>query len=411
MGEHRTPARAQTQAVPEGLGRPEPARASGAADAILRLQRSVGNRRTAAMVHAAPARQLQRYKILGPWNAGQAVHETLTLLAVGKAIEQLKAAGKDRGELLEGFDTGQLPSLEDRKGHKYDPAKAQKSHQQFIRGVVWADDPMGLLFDEEQGTSNYSSGLLWYHHYKRGEKGKFDPDDLVARSHFGDLQFFHGMASKDDESPKVTKGHMLNWARFLIDVATGRTPADTRLKDVAGVKDLFPANADWTIKRLFGWAKASDKDTRQRAVGALFHMIQDSYAHGHVERDERTGDILEFHAYGHQDEGKHGKYDYFAEGRTLGERIARTVGAATAIDRCADVLTLIAGGESTDTILLYLDDVVLRFADGARLSGPGTGLGKKGEPTPTPKPTPPEPLPQGAGDYPLPEADRTTALS
>jgi hypothetical protein len=385
-------------------------RAPGPADAVLGLQRSAGNRRTAALVGATPSRRLQRYKILGPWNKNQSVHETLTVLAVRKAIDQLKATHKDTGDLLKGFDTEHVPSLSDPKSPDYDPQKAPTSHQQFIRGVVWADDPMGLLFDEEPGTTNYSSGIAWYQHYKRGEKGIFDPDDLIARSHFGDLQFFHGMASRDGETPRVTKTHMLDWARFLIDVATARTPADTQVRDVRGIKKLFPAHGNWTIKQLLGWAKASDVDARQRAVGALFHMIQDSYAHGHVERDEKTGDIVEFHAYGRQDEAEHGKYDTFAKGRNLGERIAKTIGAATAVDRCAEVLALIASGESTDTILLYLDDVVLNFAENVRQSGAGTGLGKKGETAPTPTPPAAEPLPAGAGDYPAPRADPTAAL-
>jgi hypothetical protein len=403
MGERTRPERADEHAAPAG---PRGGQKPGA---VLTLQRRIGNRRTAALVAKAPARRLQRYKILGPWNKGQAVHETLTLLAVGQAIEQLEASGAGRGDLLKGFDTKHLPSLDDPKGHEYDPEKAQKSHQQFLRGVIWADDPLGLLFDKPEGTEDYSSGVAWYQHYKRGEKGKFDPDDLIARSHFGDLQFFHGMASKDDESPVVTKAHMLNWAGFLIDVATARTPASAKLGDVAAVKSLFPANADWTVKQLFGWAKASDTDTRQRAVGALFHMIQDSYAHGHVQRDEKTGDIVEFHAYGHQDEKEHGKYDYFAKGKDLRERIAKTIGAKTAIDRCADVLTMIAEDESTSTILLYLDEEVFKFADKARLSGPGTGLGKKGEPAPSLKPVPIMPLPEDTGDYPAPDLDTSTA--
>jgi hypothetical protein len=103
------------------------------------------------------------------------VHETLTLLAVGQAIEELEASGAGRGDLLEGFDTEHLPSLDDPKGHKYDPAKAQKSHQQFLRGVVWADDPTGLLFDQPQGTEDYSSGVAWYQHYSAARRASSIP--------------------------------------------------------------------------------------------------------------------------------------------------------------------------------------------------------------------------------------------
>jgi hypothetical protein len=335
---------------------------------MLQLQRSIGNRAT--------TRQLQRYKILGPWNTGQAVHETLTVLAVGEAIHELEAAGIDPGELMAGYDVDKLPDLG--KKASFDPVDAPASFQQFIRGVVWADDPKGLLFDKDEDATDYSSGAMWYSEFGEGEKGNFaaDKSDLISRSHFGDLQFFHGMASVDKEAATTTKQHMLDWARFLIDVATARTAADSQVKDVAAIKDVFPANADWTIKRLFGWAKASDIQTRQRAVGILFHLIQDSHAAGHVERND-AGDIVEFHAYGGQDEHEHGKYDFFAKAATLRESIAQTKGAASARRRCTEVLKMIAQKQSTEEIVKFLDETVFKLAGATREAGAGTGLGKK----------------------------------
>ena len=86
--------------------------------------------------------------------------------------------------------------------------------------MVWADDPEGQLFDNPRDTSNYSSGAVWNSRFDAGTKGKFDT--MTARSHFGDLQFFHGMASSDAEAPSTTKANMLNWARFLVKVAKRR---------------------------------------------------------------------------------------------------------------------------------------------------------------------------------------------
>ena len=82
----------------------------------------------------------------------------------------------------------------------YDPALADPSHSPVPPRRVWADDPEGLLFDNPRNTYNYSSGAMWYSHFSDGEKGKFDT--MTARSHFGDLQFFHGMASSDAEAPR-----------------------------------------------------------------------------------------------------------------------------------------------------------------------------------------------------------------
>lgn len=377
-GPTQVQARAETPApIPAAAG------ATCTPAGILGLQRAIGNRRTTAVLSRAPARSLARYKIMGPWASGQAVHETLTVLAVGKAIEKLKAAGSKPGDLLDKFDTSKLPKLSDPKGHEFDPEYADASFQQFIRGVVWADDPKGLLFDSDADATNYSSALMWGMEFKSGESGSFEKDqsDLIARSHFGNLQFFHGMATSDTEAATVTKQHMLTWARFLIDVAANRIGATTLMKDTP-VKDLFPANADWPVKRLFCYAKGTDLEARQRAVGILFHMIQDSYAHGHVERDGGSGDVTEFHAYGGQDEHKHGDYDYFAKGTDLGDRISKTMGASTGLDRCANVLVMIAEGKTTDEIVNHIDAVILKLSPTAHGAGPGAGLGK---PPPAPK--------------------------
>lgn len=54
---------------------PNPHAAAGAAGPVARVlgfQRTIGNRRTAALVAGAPTRRLQRYKILGPGNIGEA---------------------------------------------------------------------------------------------------------------------------------------------------------------------------------------------------------------------------------------------------------------------------------------------------------------------------------------------------
>ena len=377
---------AQPEAAPEPRSA---ASAAGQVAQVLGLQRTIGNRRTAALLAGAPTRRLQRYKILGPFDKGQAVHETLTLLAVKRAKDRLEAAGADPGELLSGFKSTGLPR-EDRM-FGYDPLFAHKSHQQFIRGVVWADDPEGLLFDDDKGTTNYSSGLMWYSHFSDGEGGDFST--LTARSHFGDLQFFHGMASADDEAPETTKQNMLEWARFLVDVAAGRTGTDETLGNIAEVSDRFPDMGDHTVKQLFGFAKGSDVQIRQRAVGALFHMIQDSFAHGHVERDA-SNEIVEFHAYGAQDEHKHGEYDFLGGGlfEDLGPRIDKTKGARSAIDACADVLEMIAAGNSTDHVVAYLDDMVFPLSAAAKGAGPGSGLAKPPPPPPTPEWLKHEPL-------------------
>jgi hypothetical protein len=347
---------------------------AGTIERVIGLQRSIGNRRTAALVGGVRPRAVSRYKILGPWDIGQPVHETLTLLAVKQAKERLIAKGEDPGYLLWGFGTDSgIPDTS--KPFNFDTIGAKEAQAQFLRGVVWADDPEGLLFDKPQDLSDYSSGYMWNSNFEQGKQGKFDT--LTARSHFGDLQFFHGMASSDKEAPKTTKEHMLNWARFLVNVATGSTLTFTKLKDVAEISALFPNLGERTVKELFGWGAGHFEDIRQRAIGALFHMIQDSFAEGHVQRNKKN-EIVEFHAYGGQDEKKHAEHDALGGSwyESLGDRLKKTGGALSAIDACASVMEMIAENKSTDEIVDHLDKTVWALASGVKPAGPGAGLGK-----------------------------------
>jgi hypothetical protein len=349
---------------PEGEPERSAAPVTGGAE-LLALQRTAGNRAVTAM--------LQRYSLEGPWNKGDPVHEVLTLRAIADALAKVKAEGKTAGSLLGGVDTKGIPELSSKKGHNLAPQKLNKSLHQFIRGVVWPDDPKGLLFDEPSGLTNYSSGAAWYEEFDIDEIG--DPAALIARSHYGDLQFFHAMASSDGEKPGETKAKITKWSRFLIDVSTGRIDANKTVAEFSTAKELFPSHTTLTIKALFGYAKASDDEVRQRAAGALMHMIQDSHAKGHAERDA-SGDITEFHAYGSQDHAQHATHDAWASGADLGKRIKNTAGAERAIEKCKDVLVLLDQGASTDDVLKYLDAEVLKLAPGATAAGPGAGLEK-----------------------------------
>ena len=316
---HRFAARAPS-AVP---ARPVP----GGGAAAFGLQRAIGNRATAQV--------LQRFQVEGPWSKNAPVHEVLTLMAIRTARERI---AKDRlGPLLKAVNAGTLPDWGSATAHNIAPEKLDPSLQQYVRGVVWADDPKSWLFDEAAGTGNYSSGLKWYDEFDPSEKD--DPAALIARSHYGDLQFLHAMASADAEHPLATRAKVLEWARFLVRVAKGEIAGSAKLRDVPITARLFASYADRTINELWNYGSASETEIRQRAAGTLFHLIQDSYAGGHVGRD-RAFKITQFHAYEGQDHAKHDHRDQWAEGENLAERVLRTPGASPAIQRCAAVLVL-----------------------------------------------------------------------
>lgn len=367
----RAPAAALTAVAAQAPAGSSPARALSAVRALA-LQRAAGNRAVARLARhartvAASGRTLARYNIRGPWNAKHSVHEVLTLLAIRQANEAARA--QRIRNLTAGIEESDLPSSQQTGSPDLEPEDQPLYLHQFLRGVVWADDPMGLLFDNEQDMTDYSSGLQWYRNFNPDLRN--DRANLEARSHFGDLQFLHGMASADNEAATTTKQQALDWARFVIDVAAGRIDGDRRLETIPLTRRLFPATPSATVKRLFGWGGASDRDVRQRAVGILFHLIQDSHAHGHVDRDPATDDIREFHSYTHQDDDEHGHFDAWGPGRTLGEHVRNTPGASAAVDQCAHVLVMIEQSRPTDEIVSYLDRTVLRLAPSPNASGPG----------------------------------------
>jgi hypothetical protein len=348
------------------------------------MQRMAGNRAVGRLL--ARRRLLARYQIEGPFDTNDPVHEVLSLVAIRRAMDIL---GKTPTGLL-GVDISKFPALSSTDGHNIDARSIDKSAQQFVRGVMWPDDPKGWLFDDDSGTENYSSGLKWYVEFDA--KYKDQADKLIGRSHYGDLQFFHGMASADNEAAAATKGKVLDWARFLVDVATARISADAKLKDLPYTKDRFAAFPDYTVKQLFVYAKGGAMDARQRAAGALLHLIQDSSAKGHVDRNA-AGEIVQFHSYEHQDHKEHGQYDSWGPGATLQDRINATPGAASAVEKCAQVLVMLQLEKPTDEIVKYLDEVVFKLASNAVVSGPGADFEKK--PPPPRKAPPPYKLDPG----------------
>lgn len=64
---------------------------------------------------------------------------------------------------------------------------------------------------------------------------------LLARSHYGDLQFFHAMAPEDNLDPALTQSDILGWLEFVWKVATREIPSNTFLRDVKipVMKDRF----------------------------------------------------------------------------------------------------------------------------------------------------------------------------
>lgn len=211
-----------------------------------------------------------------------------------------------------------------------------------LAGVRWNDDPPFRLEEGEGGGTSCkieetirftTQPKCWYELFqdakKKAQGGKLldaaSRTSLLGRSHFGDLQFLHAMAARDGEPAAVTRKRVMMWAEFVWGVVTGDYTLKTKLKEVEveGMGDFF-GRTEWTVQDLWTLGNPPLRTRiKEVAFGSLLHMVEDSFAKGHVDRMEAVqgakcedapeylepGRIRQFHAYNNQDPNKHAEYD------------------------------------------------------------------------------------------------------
>lgn len=146
--------------------------------------------------------------------------------------------------------------------------------------------------------------------------------NLMTRSHYGDLQFFHAMASADGIAAEVTHKKVMDWAQFAWKVATREIPVNTFLRDINidTIREHFGCSG-WRVVDFYvqGRQDTYIKNVDEVALGSILHTIQDSFSRAHVAREPRIlgracasgapmqlpNRIKEFHGYAKQDSHKH----------------------------------------------------------------------------------------------------------
>jgi hypothetical protein len=221
----------------------------------------------------------------------------------------------------------------------YEPKNAY-----VLAGVRWNDDPP-FRFEKDQGNFGgcepgstvrlVTFPRCWANVFKNGKKRagrgevlNADNAPLLVRSHFGDLQFLHAMANRDSESASDVRNRIIAWAEFTWRIALGEFSLSTRVKDVpvSGIVEFFGTKG-WSIQDLFALGNPhvrKPENMSELAFGSLLHVVEDSFANGHVERampdgQEKCpeaangytmpGKIKEFHSYVNQDSSRHGDDD------------------------------------------------------------------------------------------------------
>ncbi len=197
------------------------------------------------------------------------------------------------------------------------------------------------------------------------------------------------MAAEEGETAEETRKKMMLWTDFTAKVAAGEIKGDTKIgdlgKDMGEFKTLFEKQKDQDIKQLFG-VEDEKGDVQKRAAGSLLHLIQDSYAEGHVEREDlgdgRKGSVVSFHSYANQDHDKHGKSDQMSGYWDTESNLEATPGARDAIDQSAAVMKLLKEGKSSAEITQYVNQNVLALHDPTRDADTGDAY-KKDPPEPS----------------------------
>lgn len=219
---------------------------------------------------------------------------------------------------------------------------------------------------------------------------------MLNRSHFGDMQFLHSMASRLGDRAQDTKFSILMWAEFAYKVAIGTIPANKMLKDVPVshiAKKVFP-NQEATVENLFLMGDETYRgQLKDFAFGALLHMIEDSFSESHVSRDLSTqgaacggpltksspAKIEKFLVYSSQDSGKHKDKDTY-------EALKRDAAkySPNLIDVGKILLEFYKQKSKWEVVKVYLDECVWALKDIDAEADAGN-FEKRGELSPQPE--------------------------
>jgi hypothetical protein len=256
-----------------------------------------------------------------------------------------------------------------------------------IAGVRWNDDPpfrfapgqgryVGCPADGEKfATISFALHTdCWLAHFRDVSKVVDRRRDaflrgrgtMLARSHFGDMQFLHSMASSAGVSATATREAILMWAEFTWRVQSRKADnisGTIRMGQVpvAGIQQYFPATEERTIVDLFTvgrpWLRHQLEDL---AFGSLMHMVQDSFSKGHAARGEtRSGEcgvppIVKFFTYAGQDKNAHRQAD---------TRQAAASGTSVLVDVLKELVRLRSEKASWQEVRPYLEECVYSLAD------------------------------------------------
>lgn len=213
----------------------------------------------------------------------------------------------------------------------------------LVDGVKWPDAPD----DDENKKPNLASYAKLF-----PVIGAIDTlGTITHESHYGKYQFWHSMAPDNGAGKVYTNGE---------------------------VKELI-------IKQAIKWYEKAQSTGDNLHLGKVLHMVQDSYSHSHVMRDE-NGKVKNFQSYSEQDGHAHGLEDK-PQIKTVIESsgIERQVmddwqnvpGAMQALEASTQILKLYKSGASSKDLANYLRDYEYQFENEQTKNLPAGGSDPK----------------------------------
>jgi hypothetical protein len=294
--------------------------------------------------------------------------------------------------------------------------------KEMEKAVRHPDDPVGeLSFGNLFGLARW----LWNMAVSECEgKNKNISTGLRCSTHYGDFQFMHSMSSVENTSPNVTKQKIVAWASYLLQIMENRTLSDgtefiaqnycsywdnekSKRNPIANAMipdgtTGFPCILDngepWSIATMFAFkcsntivncdVDLSSRNIKQKALGSLFHLIQDSYSQGHVRRGKCCEGVLEeqlsiyncepirqFNVYSNQNKARHKASD---KAPVAGQTCIEASEVHGPIVAGAQIFWILRNQEldfkTISQITSYVDSNIFGLSDDATTSSKGSGF-------------------------------------
>jgi len=240
------------------------------------------------------------------------LHETMTALAV----ECSNNGAVRPSNCIEGWDAVKHPIRRRTVKSQHDKTSPVEDASR------WSDDPTRQL-DRTPSSAHWGAAMLDRCRRIMTEDNFIDNVGLACSSHFGRLQIWHAMASEPGQSLDETRRQILAWAKFAYLAATdtqfrqsdycetvAALGSENAVREALTFSNKYlckerPGGAfkrrqpAWRVATLFGMSCRNplstrlgcidlsvedDERARIAAVGALLHMVQDSYSQAHVGR-------------------------------------------------------------------------------------------------------------------------------